>query len=107
MFFVLLCIIWGSSFILMKIGMQRLSPYEVATLRIMSAGIVLLPFSYAALKKVPRHMWMKILISGMLGSFIPAYLFCIAETHIDSSLTAIFNSLTPLCTIMLGVLFLK
>ncbi len=48
-----------------------------------------------------------IILSGILGNFIPAYLFCIAETQIDSSLAGILNSLTPMFTIIVGVLFFK
>ncbi|MFZ8477902.1 EamA family transporter, partial [Staphylococcus aureus] len=42
--FTALCIIWGSSFILMKGGMKVLSPYQVASIRLLSAGLVLIPF---------------------------------------------------------------
>ena len=48
-----------------------------------------------------------VVFSGILGNFIPAYLFCIAETQIDSSLAGILNSLTPMFTIIVGVLFFK
>ncbi len=105
--FLVLCMIWGSSFILMKLGLNALSPYQVATIRILSAGLVLLPFSYKAFTNVPRKTWPYVILSGVLGSFIPAFLYCIAETRIDSSLAAIFNSLTPLCTIIAGILFFK
>jgi drug/metabolite transporter (DMT)-like permease len=105
--FILLSIIWGSSFILMKAGMQTLSAYEVATIRILSAAIVLLPFAAKALKNVERNKITYVILSGFLGSFFPAYLYCLAETRIDSSLAAILNSLTPLFTIIVGVSFFK
>ncbi|NCT94093.1 MAG: EamA family transporter, partial [Chitinophagaceae bacterium] len=53
--FIALSLIWGSSFILMKEGMTQLSPYQVASLRILSAGLVLVPFALKALKQVPRN----------------------------------------------------
>lgn len=105
--FILLCIIWGSSFVLMKIGMETLSPYQVASIRIASAGIVLLPFSVKAFKQTSFKQVPLILLSGLLGSFFPAYLYCMAETHIDSSAAAIFNSLTPLFSIIVGIVFFK
>ena len=105
--FALLAIIWGSSFILMKEGLKAFSPYQVASLRMLSAGIILLPFAYKALKSIPKEKMGLVVFSGLLGNFIPAYLFCIAETQIDSSLAGILNSLTPLFTIIVGVLFFK
>ena len=105
--FVSLCIIWGSSFILMKEGMLALTPYQVAAIRIFCAGIILLPFSFSALKKLPAKTIPVIIIAGLLGSFFPAFLFCIAETKIDSSLAGILNALTPLFTIVIGMLFFE
>ncbi len=103
--FTVLCIIWGSSFILMKEGMKFLSPYQVATLRILSAGVVLLPVAIRQWKNIPANKLGYVFLSGILGSFIPAYLFCIAETKIDSSLAGFLNSLTPVFTIFTGLLF--
>jgi drug/metabolite transporter (DMT)-like permease len=105
--FFILAVIWGSSFILMKLGMQALSAYQVAASRILSAAIVLLPFAWKALKNVAKEKRVLVILSGLLGSFIPAFLYCIAETRIDSSLAAILNSLTPLFTIIAGVTFFK
>ncbi len=105
--FIVLCFIWGSSFMLMKIGNHELDPYHVASLRIFSAGLVLLPFAFTALKTIPRNKIFLAILSGLLGSFFPAYLFTIAQTKIDSSLAGILNALTPLFTIIIGVLFFK
>lgn len=105
MLFIILAVIWGSSFILMKLGMQSLSAYQVAAIRISSASIVLLPFAWKAFKNVAKEKRFIVILSGLLGSFFPAFLYCIAETRIDSSLAAILNSLTPLFTIIAGVTF--
>lgn len=105
--FLVLSIIWGSSFILMKEGMHTLSPYQVASIRILSAGLVLTPFALKALKQIPQNKWLLVILSGLLGNFIPAYLFCIAETQIDSSLAGILNALTPLFTILVGISFFQ
>jgi drug/metabolite transporter (DMT)-like permease len=91
----------------MKEGMKVLTPYQVATLRMLSAGIVLLPFAYQAFKNIPSNQLGLVILSGFLGSFFPAYLFCIAETKIDSSLAGILNAFTPLFTILTGILFFK
>ena len=105
--FALLAIVWGSSFILMKEGLKAFNPYQVASLRMLFAGIILLPFAYKAIKRIPNNKLGLVIFSGILGNFIPAYLFCIAETQIDSSLAGILNSLTPMFTIIVGVLFFK
>ncbi len=105
--FLILSIIWGSSFILMKIGMQHLSAYQVASIRILSAGIVLLPFAIKGFKQVPKNKYAAIIIAGLLGNFFPAYLYCLAEIKIDSSLASVLNALTPLCAIIIGVAFFQ
>lgn len=109
--FILLSIIWGSSFLLMKIGMKegptQLSPYQVASLRMISSGIVLIPFAFRAFREVPARKRGIVILSGILGNFLPAYLFCIAETKIDSALAGILNSLTPLFTILVGFAFFQ
>jgi drug/metabolite transporter (DMT)-like permease len=111
--FIILCIIWGSSFILMKWGMYDadqqlvLSPYHVAALRMLSSGLVMLPFLIKSLKGLPRKTIFTVLLSGWLGSFFPAFLFCIAETKIDGALTGSLNSLTPLFVIITGAMFFQ
>jgi drug/metabolite transporter (DMT)-like permease len=105
--FALLSIVWGSSFILMKEGLKAFNAYQVASLRMLSAGLVLLPFAIQAFKKIPKDKMGLVIISGLVGNFIPAYLFCIAETRIDSALAGILNSLTPLFTIIVGLVFYK
>ncbi len=106
-FFTVLSLIWGSSFILMKTGMHTLTPYQVASIRILSAGLVLVPFARKALREIPKNKMFLVVLSGLLGSFFPAYLFCLAETKIDSSVAGILNALTPLFTILVGVAFFQ
>lgn len=85
--------------------MKALSAYQVASLRMMSAGIVLLPIGIRKLKQVPRQKLGLILWSGLLGSFFPSFLFCLAEVRISSSVAGFLNALTPIITIVTGVLF--
>jgi drug/metabolite transporter (DMT)-like permease len=111
--FIVLCFIWGSSFELMKLGMFEnhdlskpvLSPYQVAAIRIFSAGIVMLPFAYKALKSISKELLQYIVLSGLIGSFFPAFLFCIAETKIGGGIAGSLNSLTPLFVILVGAIF--
>jgi len=103
--FALLSLIWGSSFILMKLGMQQLSAYQVAALRIFSAGLVLLPITIKYIKSVPPNKLFVIFLSGSIGNLIPAFLFCIAEKKIDSGLAGTLNSLTPIFVVVTGYIF--
>ncbi|MCA6489171.1 MAG: DMT family transporter, partial [Chitinophagaceae bacterium] len=103
--FIVLCLIWGSSFYLMKVGMDQLSAYQVASLRMLTAGLVLVPFARKAWQSIPRNRVMLVMGSGLLGSFFPAYLFCLAETKIDSAIAGILNALTPLFTLLVGIFF--
>lgn len=77
-----------------------LSAWQVAAIRILSAGLVLLPFCVSAFKRIPYSEWGYVILSGLLGSFFPAFLFCIAETRLDSALVGMLNALTPICTIL-------
>ena len=105
--FVLLTLIWGSSFILMKEGLVVLTAYQVAALRIFTAGLVLMPMAVRSFRQIPKDKIFTIILSGTLGSFIPAFLFCVAEERINSSLAGILNALSPLFAILVGVLFFQ
>lgn len=102
-----LAFIWGSSFILMKIGLKSFSPDQAGALRIVLASLALLPLSLKNLKNLKRSDLPSLLVAGFIGSFFPAFLFMIAETRLDSALAGMLNSLTPVFTLMVGLLFYK
>lgn len=87
--------------------MKSLNAWQVASLRIFSAGVVLIPFVINKLRAIPGKNLPRIFLSGMLGTFIPAYLFCLAETKLDSGVAGILNALTPLFTIVIGAVFFR
>ena len=84
-----------------------MSPYQVASIRIIFAGFCFLPLLGKAIKETPKEAIKPIVISGFLGSFFPAFFFCIAQTRIDSSLAGILNALTPIFTIAIGIFFFQ
>ncbi|HBH48905.1 MAG TPA: EamA family transporter, partial [Bacteroidales bacterium] len=100
-----LAFIWGSSFILMKVGLKSFSSPQVAAIRMLSASLVLLPLSIRHLKGITRKELFYLLIAGFIGSFLPAFLFTKAQTRIDSALAGMLNSLTPVFTLLIGLLF--
>lgn len=105
--FILLCFIWGSSFILMKESKQGLTAPQIAALRIVSAGLVFLPFAFFHVRHIPRDKMGPVVLTGFFGNLLPAFLFAAAIMKIDSSLTGILNSLTPICVVIIGALFFK
>jgi drug/metabolite transporter (DMT)-like permease len=105
--FVLLALIWGSSFILMKVGRTQLNGVQIGAIRILSAGLVFAPFAVFHIRHIPRRSIPLLALSGLLGNLLPAFCFAAAIDHIDSSLEGILNSLTPLFVIMVGALFFQ
>lgn len=106
-YLIILSVIWGSSFILIKKSLLGLTPYQLGALRTIITGIILLAFGFNKLKTIEKSKWKWLLISGLLGSFIPSFFFAIAETEIDSAVASILNSLVPLNTILLGFAVFK
>lgn len=109
----ILALTWGSSFILMKRGLADaqgnpiFSPDQVASLRLTIAGISLLPLSLPVFRKIPWKDLKWILLVGLTGSGIPAFLFTHSQKFLDSSIAGILNSLTPLFTLLIGVFIFK
>ena len=101
----LLSIVWGSSFFLIKKGLLAFTPLQVASLRITIAGLAFLPFFIYNFKKIDWSKVKQLFIVGFAGSAFPALLFSIAQTEVSSSVAGVLNSLTPLFVLIQGVLF--
>jgi len=99
-----LALIWGSSFILIKKGLEGLNPFQLGSLRIIFCAVFLLIIGFNSLKSIALHQWKYIALTSLFGTFIPAYLFAIAQTKVSSSICSILNSLTPLNTLILGAI---
>jgi len=102
-----LVLVWGSSFILIKKALLYFTAIEVGILRVTISFIALLPFAFRLLKTINKRMMIYLILSGFIGSFLPAIFFAVAQTKIDSALAGTLNALTPLFTIALGVSFFK
>jgi drug/metabolite transporter (DMT)-like permease len=101
----ILSFIWGSSFILIKKALISLSPLEIGALRIIFAGIILFFIGFKKFKHIEKKYLKPLFIVAIFGTFFPIFLFSYAITEIDSSIAAVLNSLTPLITMVLGVIF--
>lgn len=101
---IVLALIWGSSFILIKKGLIALNPYQLGALRIIFTAVFLLIIGFKSLTEIKQHQWKYIAVTALFGTFLPAFLFAIAETKVSSSICSILNSLTPLNTLIIGII---
>lgn len=102
---IILALIWGSSFILIKRGLEVFSPGELGSLRITMAFLALLPIAIKQINKTDRKKLPVLFTIGFAGSLMPSFLFAIAETQLNSSLTGVINALTPIFVILIGLVF--
>ena len=102
-YLILLSLIWGSSFILIKKALVGYSAIQLGGLRIVFASLTLFVFGFKSLTKIKAEDWKWLVIAGMTSSFFPPFLFAIAQTELDSGITAIFNSIVPLITTLVGI----
>tara|TARA_R110000765_G_scaffold314729_1_gene407479 strand:- start:337 stop:1254 length:918 start_codon:yes stop_codon:yes gene_type:complete len=106
-YLIVLSLIWGSSYILIKRGLEGLSPIQLGAVRIVFSTIFLFTIGHRSLFKIKKAEWPWIAWSALFGTFLPVFLFAYAETEIDSSIASILNSLVPVFTIFLGFLIFK
>jgi len=103
----LLSLIWGTSYILMKKGLQSFSSAQIGSLRILITFICLSPVAFKHIRKLNRSNILSVFLIGLMGSAIPAFLFPLAETRISSSLAGMLNALSPVFTLLLGIFIYK
>ncbi len=107
--FFALSLIWGSSYLLMKIGLDAMDGVQVATLRLLCACAVLVPLLLASGASLPRGrgVWKHIAVSGTLVCSLPWTLFAVGEERVTSSITGIANSTTPIAAVLFGMVMLR
>ena len=103
----ILSIIWGSSFILMKKSLISFNYIEVGFLRLIIAFLALLPFLNSSLKRLKTIYIAPLLLVSIVGTVIPAILFAFAQTYLNSANTGMLNALTPMFTLIVGVILFK
>lgn len=101
---IVLACIWGTSFILMKKGLVVFSALELGAIRVSVASLLLLPFALGHVRKVEPVRFKWLALSGVVGTFIPAFLFAYAETKLASGLAGVLNALTAVFTLLVGTL---
>ena len=103
----LLAFTWGSSFILIKKGLLDLSPLQLGSLRTVLSSLFIFSIGFKSLKTIETHQWKWIVITGLIGTFFPSFLFAFAETEVDSGVVSVLNSLVPLNTVLIGLAVFK
>lgn len=101
----ILAFIWGSSFILMKRGLIVYTPFQVGALRIFISAVALFPFIIRYFPTVEKSNWKFLLGTGLFGNGIPSVLFPLAQTRISSGMAGMMNSLTPIFTLIVGMMW--
>ena len=100
-------LIWGASFLFIKVAVVTIPPFTVAFGRTALAALILyVVLRYRGLKLGSwGHLWGAFLILGLFNGAVPYTLITWAEIHIDSGLAAILNALMPLFTVLLAHFF--
>lgn len=106
--FVLLSAIWGSSFLLMKVGLGSLEAVQISWYRVLTGGAVLLALLLATGRGLPRsrRVWGHLSVAGFFLATLPFTLFAAAEERISSALAGIGNATTPMASVLFGLVLL-
>jgi drug/metabolite transporter (DMT)-like permease len=88
-------------------GQAVLLPTHVAGLRMAIAALVLLPVSVRVMGKLKPSDWKYLSVVGIIGSGLPAVLFTTSQQFLDSGVAGILNALTPLFTLLVGILVFR
>ena len=103
----LLSLIWGSSFILIKEGLVAFTPEQTTALRVSIAFLFMLPLVFKNYKKLPKDKRKYIIIVGIVGNLLPSLFFSLAQTELESSITGMLNGLVPLFALLIAVYIFK
>ncbi len=104
---IFLSFIWGTSFILMKKGLASYTNHQVGAFRLFFAFLFYIPIAVTRLRLITKKNLKSLLIVGFIGNGLPAFLFTKAQTQIDSAIAGILNSLTPLFTLLIGLILYR
>jgi drug/metabolite transporter (DMT)-like permease len=107
--FLLLGIVWGTSFLWIKIAVQEIGPFLLVSMRILIGILGLLIYLIVTKTPLPtdRQTWTQLTILGIINNALPYLLISWGEVYIDSAVAAILNSTAPLFTMILAHLFLS
>lgn len=103
----LLAVIWGGSFLSIRIALDEISPLASVAHRTTWAMLIL--WVVIAVKRIPLprdpKIWFAFLVMGLLNNVIPFILMAWGQLHIESGLTSIFNAFTAVVGVVVAALF--
>lgn len=104
--FVSISLIWGSSFLLMAIGLDAFAPGLVTLLRVGLGAAALWLVPQARSTKIDRHDWPRVVVLALVWIAIPLSLFPLAQQYINSAVAGMLNGATPIFTAIIAVALL-
>jgi drug/metabolite transporter (DMT)-like permease len=103
-----LAALWGASFLFIRIAAPQIGPIFTIEVRVAIAGLALLFFVWVTKRSADFKIWWKqYLIIGALNAAIPFTFIAIAAIHLNASVMAIVNALTPICTALAVWIWMK
>jgi drug/metabolite transporter (DMT)-like permease len=102
-----LALLWGPSFLFIKVAVYEVPPLTLAAVRVGIAAVLLYVVLRVQGRNLPRFgsVWKHFAVMGLVSNALPFVLFSWGEQYIDSALAAILNGATPLFTIVLAHFF--
>ncbi len=106
--FAALALVWGSSFLLTKLALVGLGPLQIAGGRIVLGALALVAIMLVTRRRWPRNpaVWGHLAVAAVLLCVVPYSLFAWAGQHIPSGISSIINALTPVMTLLVGLVAL-
>ncbi|RKT57668.1 DMT family transporter [Saccharothrix australiensis] len=100
-----LALLWGSSFLWIKIALTGLSPVQITLARTALGAAVLVVLLHARGQRLPRDRasWGHLAFAAVFGSVLPFALFALGERSVDSGVAGVLNATTPLWTLAIGL----
>jgi drug/metabolite transporter (DMT)-like permease len=100
-----LALLWGSSFLWIKLALGGLSPVQVTVLRCVLGAGVLLVLTRLARQRLPRGAttWRRLVIAALFCNTLPFALFGIGEQTVDSGIAGVLNATTPLWSALIAL----
>ncbi|HJP75282.1 MAG TPA: DMT family transporter [Pseudonocardiaceae bacterium] len=103
--FVILALVWGSSFLWIKIALGALSPVQLAVARLALGAGTLIVLCLATRTRLPndRRAWLRIGLPALLGNAVPFVLFGVGERTVSSGVAGVLNATTPLWALLIAL----
>lgn len=106
---IVLALIWGASFMFIKVAVREVAPLALVWFRILLATAVLVPVAFATLGRRAaaefRREWRPLVVMAVVNSAVPFALLAWSETRLDSGLAAILQAAAPLFTALISLRF--